>query len=232
MLGGALVLLDGLGMACGGTDTSDDDLVDDTASGGARRPGGGPTSGGTFGTSSSSSGRSGSSSNGGQNSSSGGQSGSSSSSGSGGQSSSGGVICADPDDAPDFEDTLGYTATTNAVRHTVTGVVDGELDVDWYGYDIAGSPTTSVSLSEGIAAELCVFYRCKAGTLTVTCNGGSASAVDEEGNSGCCATSTASVAAALTTFMYCSSAADDSYTMISITSRAQQCVDYTAYFDF
>lgn len=222
-------------MACGGSDPGEDDLIDETASGGPRRPGGGPTSGGTFGSSSSSSsGRSGSSSSSGsESSSSSGQNGStSSSSGSQSSSSSGAPVCADPDDAPDFEDSVILEATTKNTAHTVTGVIDGEYDVDWYGYDITGSPTTAVSLANAVAAELCVFYQCKAGTLTVQCNNGSAAAVDEEGNSGCCATGTATTAPSFTTLMYCSPGADDSYTMLSVTSLEDQCADYTAHFNF
>lgn len=115
----------------------------------------------------------------------------------------------------------------------VSGVLDGELDTDWYGYDITGSPTTVLSLDEAIDAELCIFMECKVGTLTLQCQGGSVSAVDDEGTPGCCASGNAATAPHLSTYMYCSpNVPDDSYASIRVTSLADQCSPYSVNVDF
>lgn len=124
---------------------------------------------------------------------------------------------------------MNLFAPVNAtgIPFTVDGVLDGEFDVDFYGYDITGSATTELSLDEAVDAELCIFMKCKAGTLTLQCRDGSVSATNA-GLPGCCATGNAASAARLTTYMYCApSVPDDSFATVRVSSRADQCSDYT-----
>ena len=237
MLGLSLVSFAALGTACGGDSSTDDGLGSPPTTATPRRPGGGPSSGNVVG-GSSSSGRSGSSSSGGRSSSSGDASSSSSSSGgsgssSGESSSSGEPACVDDDDAPDFEEAAAFTpVTANGSTFDAAGVLDGQFDVDWYAYDITGSPTTVVYVEENLPVEVCVYYQCKAGTLSVTCKPGSIAATDDDGNQGCCATGNATTRASVGTTMFCNSAPDDSFTTVSVTSLEEQCADYTTKIKF
>ncbi len=231
VLGASMITLATLGVACGGDSSEGDELGAPPQTSGPRRPGGGPSSGSTIGTSSSSSSSS-SSSGSSSSSSSGDSSGSSSSSSSGGgssSSSSGEPACADGNDAPDVQASASLVPiTANGIARSVSGVLDGASDVDWYAFDITGSPTTVVYVDENLPVKVCVYYECKAGTLSLTCKAGSSPGTDQYGNKGCCAIGSASTRASVATTMYCASAPDDSWTDVSISSLADQCANYTA----
>ena len=117
------------------------------------------------------------------------------------------------------------TAGTGAFD--VAGRFPSDADDDWYGYDISGSATTVLYLREKVPATICVYMQCKAGALVLDCLSDSVDAVAPNGAPGCCATGSEDAAALLTTYMYCASAPDDSFATLSVSPRADACLDYT-----
>ena len=211
-------------LACGEGDAADatDAGFGRPSGSSGRTPGGGQTSGGTFGESSSgghSSGRISSSGDGGG------------TSGDAGESSSGQPGCDDPDDAPS-DNPAGYTYVTVPYVAEQPGVLNGSDDVDWYGYEITGSPSTNLFVKENVPVELCVFVECLQGTLTLQCESGSTEAVDDYATPGCCATGDATSQAYLSTYQYCAgtdggATPDDGTAYVRLTSTEDQCAAYT-----
>ena len=173
-------------------------------SGGPPKPSEGATSGGEFNASSSS----------------GGSQSSSSSSG------DAGLECEDPDDAPD-DDASSFEDKAAGAPFQVEGVLAGESDVDWYGYDLETGNATPDARIDALEAEVCFFVECE-DDVTVSCQIGEEQ-TDAEGRKGCCGLGDADNDAWVRADATCAGGIDDFVTAyLRITSKANSCTAYDA----
>jgi hypothetical protein len=99
--------------------------------------------------------------------------------------------CSDPNDVGSSEATSKSFSTNDGIdtATSVSGVMNGALDVDYYTGTVADSTfgllqPSLVNNTNGV--QLCAFVRCSGGSTTVTCAAGSAATSNENGNKGCC----------------------------------------------
>jgi len=148
--------------------------------------------------------------------------------GDGGGGSPPAPVCSDSSDAPNSESAVHSSFSTDDgvdTATTISGVMNGASDVDWYRGQVAD---TSFSLlqpnieNKTNGTELCVFAKCP-GATTVTCSAGYA-ATSENGEAGCCA----SGAGAANPKWNCTGTVNDSATLtFRVKSTGNACVPYS-----
>lgn len=147
----------------------------------------------------------------------------------------GGLTCNDPNDVPGtepFAKDLGTITDKDADGASVTGVVKGSTDVDFYkvvGTDTLGYVIDPTLTSSSSGVEMCMFLVCAAGTMDFQgCSGGS-QATSAIGNPGCCFT-----APGTTTLNYnCKGTANDTATaFIRMKQTGNLCLNYSASYHF
>lgn len=106
----------------------------------------------------------------------------------------GGDTCVDTSDPGANESlakSLGDTNDSDDTTKTVTGVLDGYLDTDFYSLGVVDTSSGIIGAHFNMktsGVEFCVFVKCKTDTTNFkSCNGGTAT-TSSIGNSGCCAT--------------------------------------------
>lgn len=102
--------------------------------------------------------------------------------------------CIDKDDPGSGEGTATALPDTTDGQQgaiTVTGVLSGPVDVDFFKLSMAdatGSFINANILSPTSGIEICAFVKCKTGTTTVSaCTNGTAIKTSDLGTKGCCA---------------------------------------------
>jgi hypothetical protein len=115
-------------------------------------------------------------------------------------SSSSGTSCMDgaayePNESEGFAESVAMDISDcDSDGNSITGVIAGDGDVDWFSYSAndqfgcSVDPTRSFS-SSGML-RVCQFFECKSGTAEVSCGSGSTPSDSPDGRPGCCATQT------------------------------------------
>lgn len=121
---------------------------------------------------------------------------------------------------------LGDITDDDGDEGTVSGVVAGENDEDWYKYDGSDTfsgvvdPTRTVTSSG--AVRICKFLQCTSGTADFTCPAGTTSSTSPEGRPGCCDDASFAVD------FNCAGTSDDDATVYVRVDAAQNlCINYT-----
>lgn len=108
-----------------------------------------------------------------------------------------GVLCDDPGPEPNDVETEAVDLgdlQCDADAKTLTGVLDGGADVDWFAYHgvyndcglFAGDPEPTQLLTAGGTVRMCVFVACDDGTPEFDCQDGATMSVSPDGRPGCC----------------------------------------------
>ena len=124
---------------------------------------------------------------------------------------------------------LGTIGDSDSEGGSVSGMVAGPMDVDWYKYlgeDNFGSvvdPTRTLSSSHPV--RICKFFQCLDNAANdFSCPNGTTDATSPDGRPGCCGTAGFDVS------LSCGSSSlnsDDAWVYIRIDSQQNQCVTYT-----
>jgi hypothetical protein len=142
--------------------------------------------------------------------------------------------CADPGDPGSSENTAKALPNTTDAQNdaiTVSGVLNGPVDVDFYKLSITDSLTHNVEAATQVktaGAEMCVFVKCPTGAAEVTCNGGGTPKKSDLGTDGCCATGPSSA----TPIWNCSGINDSATLYFRITQTANKCLPYSFSYAF
>jgi hypothetical protein len=146
----------------------------------------------------------------------------------------GGDTCVDNGDPGGAENTAKALPDTTDSQNTaisVSGVLNGAVDVDYYRLNVADTlghllqPDIQAT-SSGI--EMCVFAKCPSGTSGVSCTAPAVAKKSDIGIDGCCATGPSSV----TPSWNCGGTNDSAQLFIKITQTADKCVPYTFSYAF
>ena len=141
----------------------------------------------------------------------------------------GGDTCVDNGDPGGAENTAKALPDTSDSQNTaisVSGVLNGAVDVDYYRLNVADTfghllqPDIQAT-SSGI--EMCVFAKCPSGTSGVTCKAPAVAKKSDIGVDGCCATGPASV----TPTWNCGGTNDSAQLFIKISQTADKCLPYS-----
>ena len=146
----------------------------------------------------------------------------------------GGDTCVDNNDPGPAENTAKALPDTDDSQNTaisVSGVLNGAVDVDFYRLNVAD--TLGHLLQPDIQAtssgvEMCVFAKCPSGSSSVTCSAPAVAKKSDIGIDGCCATGPASV----TPGWNCGGTNDSAQLFIKITQTANKCEPYTFSYAF
>jgi len=147
----------------------------------------------------------------------------------------GGPTCADKNDPGSSENTAKVLPDTNDAQNdpiTVSGVLNGPVDTDFYKLNVADTfghllePDTQLKTS---GVEMCVFVKCPSGNSSnVTCKGGAVPKKSEIGTDGCCATG----ASAATPTWNCSGTNDGAVLFFRVKQTANNCSPYSFTYAF
>lgn len=141
----------------------------------------------------------------------------------------GGDTCVDNGDPGGAENTAKSLPDTSDSQNTaisVSGVLNGSIDVDYYRLNVADTfghllqPDIQAT-SSGV--EMCVFAKCPSGTSGVTCTAPAVAKKSDIGIDGCCATGPASV----TPTWNCGGTNDSAQLFIKISQTADKCLPYS-----
>jgi hypothetical protein len=146
----------------------------------------------------------------------------------------GGDTCVDNNDPGGAENTAKALPDTDDSQNTaisVSGVLNGPVDVDFYRLNVAD--TSFHLLQPDIQAtstgtEMCVFVKCPSGTSNVTCSAPAVAKKSDIGIDGCCGTGPSSV----TPGWNCGGTDDSAQLFIKISQTANKCLPYTFSYAF
>jgi hypothetical protein len=147
----------------------------------------------------------------------------------------GGDTCLDKDDPGGAENVAKALPGTDDAQNTaisVSGVVNGAVDVDFYKLHVSDvsfhllQPDIQAT-SSGV--EMCVFVKCDTtGSSGVTCSAPAVKKTSDIGTEGCCATGPAAV----TPGWNCSSTTDSATLFFRIKQTASACLPYSFSYAF
>lgn len=156
--------------------------------------------------------------------------------GEGGGGTGGGAPCIDtgpgePNDSEAAASNLGSATDCDGTGGTVSGVLAGTGDVDWYLYratdEIGCSVDPSRTFSPPGGARLCKFAQCTGGgAADVTCQLGSSPATSPSGRPGCCHTQSFSID------IDCSGVDDDAQIYLRVDRPVNVCTAYSIVFHY
>jgi hypothetical protein len=147
----------------------------------------------------------------------------------------GGLMCKDTNDVGGTEATakvLPGITDNDSDAATVTGIVDGILDVDQYS--LAGADTSlhqidATATTPTAGVEMCMFAKCQKGVMNfMGCSGGT-QAKNDIGMDGCCLTAPGTVVLSHN----CTGTTDDSLnTFIRVKDLKNVCTPYSVTYHF
>ena len=146
----------------------------------------------------------------------------------------GGDTCVDNGDPGGAENTAKALPDTTDAQNTaisVSGVLNGAVDVDFYRLNVADTSFHLLqpdiqATSNGV--EMCVFAKCPSGASNVTCTAPAVATKSDIGIDGCCGASPSSVTPAWN----CGGTDDSAQLFIKITQTADKCLPYTFSYAF
>jgi hypothetical protein len=146
----------------------------------------------------------------------------------------GGDTCvdnADPGGSENAAKALPDTSDSQNTAISVSGVLNGPVDVDFYRLNVAD--TFGHLLQPDIQAtaagiEMCVFVKCPSGASNVTCSAPAVAKKSDIGIDGCCGTGPSSV----TPGWNCGGTNDSAQLFIKISQTADKCLPYTFSYAF
>ena len=146
----------------------------------------------------------------------------------------GGDTCVDNNDPGGSENTAEALPDTTDAQNTaisVSGVLNGPVDVDFYRLNVADTSFHLLqpdiqATSAGI--EMCVFVKCPSGASNVTCSAPAVAKTSDIGIDGCCGTGPSSV----TPGWNCSGTDDSAQLFIKISQTADKCLPYSFSYAF
>jgi hypothetical protein len=137
----------------------------------------------------------------------------------------------EPNDSEATAKDLGTINDDNSNGGTISGVLNGQSDADWYKYhgvDDFGStvdPTRSVMFM--MPARICKYAQCdNASDPSVTCPGGTSNDTSPDGRKGCCS------GGGFTMDIDCTGIDDNATIYIRIDQASGDCVPYTVMYHY
>ncbi len=147
----------------------------------------------------------------------------------------GGDTCVDNNDPGSSENTAKVLPDTNDAQNnpiTVSGVLNGPVDTDFYKLNVADTfghllqPHTQIKTS---GVEMCVFVRCPSGNSSnVTCGGGGVAKKSDIGTDGCCASGPSGA----TPTWNCGGFDDSAVLFFRVKQTANKCSPYSFTYAF
>jgi hypothetical protein len=143
----------------------------------------------------------------------------------------------DPDfNEPDTEAQaffLGSITDCESVFETVSGILGGPADTDWYTYNGSDAPLCisdpSFSISGSNGLRRCLYVVCDSGSAAFTCPAGSTQNTSPDGKNGCCTTDDFLTINDLD----CMGGSDDSVSMwLRIDQTQEECNEYSGTVNF
>lgn len=141
----------------------------------------------------------------------------------------------EPNDSEATAVDLGTIDDCNGSGSTVTGLLFGVADVDWYKYqgvDTFGigcsvDPKRTVTSSDPLT--LCKYFQCPDNDETFDCPSGTSPATSPDGRPGCCGDG------GFTVGLTCGSSSlnsDDALVYIKLETAVNDCVNYSLSFEY